>query len=397
MDGHLEKEMMLAGARIALNATDSARTCLAVEHSRLRFSSTDVRHACTLDLNGHLILPGLINSHDHLEFNLFPRLGRGPYASAAAWADDIYRPLDAPVRQHLQVPKSTRLLWGGIKNLVSGVTTVSHHNPYDAEVFDTAFPVRVVKRFGWAHSLRFCADVKERFRLTPPDAPFIVHAGEGTDSQAKDEVYSLDRAGILASSTVLVHGTAFQDQELELIQRRGASVVWCPSSNRFMLGATLSPAALDAAIPIALGTDSALTADGDLIDEVASARRHADPCRVYDMVTIDAARILRLTNGEGTLRDGGIADLVVIRDEGLRPADALSVLRPELVMVNGRVKLLSDEMANRLSTTDLSGFEPIEIEDRGHFLIDCRVSEAFNCAVQHLGADFRLAGKRVLI
>ena len=397
MDGRLEKEMMLAGARIALNATDSARTCLAIEHGRLRFSSTDVRHACTLDLNGHLVLPGLINSHDHLEFNLFPRLGRGPYENAAAWADDIYRPLDEPVRQHLQVPKSTRLLWGGIKNLVSGVTTVSHHNPYDAEVFDTAFPVRVVKRFGWAHSLRFCADVKERFRLTPPDAPFIVHAGEGTDSQAKDEVYSLDRAGILASSTVLVHGTAFQDQELELIQRRGASVVWCPSSNRFMLGATLSPAALDAAIPIALGTDSALTADGDLIDEVASARRHADPCRVYDMVTIDAARILRLTNGEGTLRDGGIADLVVIRDEGLRPADALSVLRPELVMVNGRVKLLSDEMANRLSTTDLSGFEPIEIEDRGQFLIDCRVSEAFNCAVQHLGADFRLAGKRVLI
>lgn len=397
MDGRLEKEMMLAGARIALNGRESARTCLAVEHGRLRFSSTDAQHACTLDLKGHLVLPGLINSHDHLEFNLFPRLGRGPYENAAAWADDIYRPLDEPVRQHLQVPKSTRLLWGGIKNLVSGVTTVSHHNPYDAEVFDTAFPVRVVKRFGWAHSLRFCADVKERFRLTPPDAPFIVHAGEGTDSQAKDEVYSLDRAGILASSTVLVHGTAFQDQELELIQRRGASVVWCPSSNRFMLGATLSPAALDAGIPIALGTDSALTADGDLIDEAASARRHADPCRVYDMVTIDAARILRLKNGEGTLRDGGIADLVVIRDEGLRPADALSVLRPELVMVNGRIKLLSNEMANRLSAADLSGFEPIEIEDRGHFLIDCRVSEAFNCAVQHLGADFRLAGKRVLI
>jgi cytosine/adenosine deaminase-related metal-dependent hydrolase len=280
---------------------------------------------------------------------------------------------------------------------VSGVTTVSHHNPYDAEVFDTAFPVRVVKRFGWAHSLRFCAKVKERFRLTPPRVPFIIHAGEGTDLQAKNEAHVLDYAGILGSSTVLVHGVAFQDQELELIQRRGASVVWCPTSNRFMLGTTLSLAALDADIPIALGTDSALTGEGDLIDEVASACRHADPCRVYDMVTIDAARIMRLKNGEGTLRDGGIADLVVVRDEGLRPADALSVLRPELVMVNGRVKLLSDEMANRLSAADLSGFEPIEIEGRGHFLVDCRVSEAFNCAVQHLGADFRLAGKRVLI
>ena len=33
----------------------------------------------TIDLQDYLILPGLINSHDHLEFNLFPRLGHGPY------------------------------------------------------------------------------------------------------------------------------------------------------------------------------------------------------------------------------------------------------------------------------------------------------------------------------
>jgi cytosine/adenosine deaminase-related metal-dependent hydrolase len=32
--------------------------------------------------SGHLILPGLINCHDHLEFNLFPRLGCGPYPNA---------------------------------------------------------------------------------------------------------------------------------------------------------------------------------------------------------------------------------------------------------------------------------------------------------------------------
>src|SRR2546425_400386 len=74
-----------------------------------------------LDLRGCMILPGLINAHDHLELNLFPRLGRGPYKNAGAWARDIYRPAESPLQEHLRVPLRTRLVWGGIKNLLSGV------------------------------------------------------------------------------------------------------------------------------------------------------------------------------------------------------------------------------------------------------------------------------------
>jgi len=104
-------------------------------------------------------------------------LGRRHYANAQDWARDIYHPDQSPIREHLEVPKALRLRWGGLRNLASGVTTVCHHNPYEL-VFHDDFPVRVLERCGWAHSLAFEADIQKRFEATPAGAPFLIHAGE---------------------------------------------------------------------------------------------------------------------------------------------------------------------------------------------------------------------------
>ncbi len=397
MDRNLEQNLTLAGARVAVSASDSVRADLAIQRGRIRFSTAQRRCRHLLDLRGFLILPGLINAHDHLEFNLFPRLGRRQYENATAWAEDIYCPEEAPIRQHLQVPKPVRLLWGGIKNLLAGVTSVSHHNPYEAAVFERHFPVRVVKRFGWAHSLRFCSNIEERFRQTPPNAPFIIHAGEGRDAQARKEIYQLDAVCVLAPSTVIVHGVALETEDLALIKSRESSLIWCPSSNYFTLGRTLSPEVIAAGIPVALGTDSALTAAGDFLDELSVAHRHADLCRVYDMVTDCAARILGLKSGEGHIRDGAIADLLVVADTGQSPEEALTSLRPELVILNGSIKLLSFRLADRLNLWNLAGFEPIGVEGRGWSFIDCQVTAATEQVTRYLGGDFRLAGRKVMV
>jgi cytosine/adenosine deaminase-related metal-dependent hydrolase len=388
--------MTLTGARVALSASASVREDITVTGGRVRFGVPSMGHR-RIDMRGFLILPGLINAHDHLEFNLFPRLGHTHYENATAWAEDIYHPEEAPLRQHLQVPKPARLLWGGIKNLLAGVTSVSHHNPYEAAVFEDRFPVRVVKRFGWAHSLRFCSNIKERFQETPHDAPFIVHAGEGSDLRARGEVYQLDEVHALGPSTVIVHGVALEGEDIFLLKTRGASVVWCPSSNYFTLGKTLSSEIIHAGIPVALGNDSALTADGDFVDELAVARRHADLCEIYDMATEKAAQILHLNSGEGSIQDGGVADLVIVRDEGQTPAEALLLLRPELVLLSGQVKLLSAKMAAQLNFHGSARFEAIEVEGRGRSLIDCRLAALKQQTTRHLGKKFLLAGKRVSV
>ena len=322
-----------------------------------------------LDLSGLQIMPGRINAHDHLEYSLFPRLGNGPYANATEWARDIYHPDRDPVRRHLQVPKPLRLIWGGLRNLLAGVTTVSHHDPYHP-VFDGDFPVRVIRNYGWAHSLAFTKDVRECFDATPAGAPFLIHLGEGTDESAAREIFDLQELGALTESTVLVHAVGLDAEGWDLVKRAGAAVIWCPRSNLFTLGRTLARQALTSGVPIALGTDSSLTTEGDFLDELKFASDLARP---------DAAqRILRLP----PCPDDWIA---------VRSADD----PPELVVIGGQIRLITSALGALLPPHLRSLFSPLSIESRRKVLIRWNIPRLIEDTRCCLGEQIRLAGRAV--
>ena len=44
----------------------------------------------SVDLGPGELRPGLINAHDHLHRNHYPRLGSPPYRNAYAWGRDIH-------------------------------------------------------------------------------------------------------------------------------------------------------------------------------------------------------------------------------------------------------------------------------------------------------------------
>ena len=293
-----------------------------------------------VDLDGRFMLPGLINAHDHLELNHYGVLKRRDrYGNAREWIDDL-RPVirdSAEVREKSRINLADRLFIGGLKNLLAGVTTVAHHNPL-YRAFGLHYPVHLVERFGWAHSIGMEQGpvgahgepggvVADAAASTAPDRPFIVHAAEGVDACAAAEVPALDASGVLRRNTVLVHGLAMSAEQWHALFARGVSLVWCPASNLFLFGRTLCmPCVLDtpqAAGRVCLGSDSRVTGSNDLLDELrVAAGADVAPDVLLRMVTTWAAQLLRLEDAGG-LRVGAAADLLVIPALADSPAEAL--------------------------------------------------------------------------
>lgn len=396
----------LHGARFALSSEKSFDGEMAIAGSRIdglysssgRCSTLNTAEIA-LDLSGYLIFPGLINAHDHLEFALFPRLGKGNYRNFLEWAEDIHHAHSAEISRHRQVPRDVRLWWGGVRNLLSGVTTVCHHNPYDAAVFSNAFVVRVLRDYTWAHSLAFDGPVSAKKRAVSPIHPFFIHLAEGIDHQSSQEIFALQRAGALHDRTVIIHGLGLDEQGAALLRSANAGLAWCPSSNLFLFGRSIPADKIARFTKVALGSDSSLTADGDLLDEIRLAHRvlHAPTEQLYSYVTRQAAALLCLGNGEGTLRVTASADLVAVRDPGLNAAETLTTLSQhdvELVLIGGRVHLVSPELKQRLPFSACEGLQPICIDGTVKW-IRAPLDRLFREARAYLGDTLYLGGKHV--
>ena len=68
-----------------------------------------------IDLRDCLALPGLINAHDHFEWNVLQIHGHPPYSNFVEYAADVHRRDESPIRELLKIDFRDRLLWGGLK------------------------------------------------------------------------------------------------------------------------------------------------------------------------------------------------------------------------------------------------------------------------------------------
>jgi hypothetical protein len=402
-----QSQVVVHGGRCAIGPAETTRDSIEITGGRITniFGAASLStgaSALDLDLSGLLVMPGLVNAHDHLEFSLFPRLADPPYRNYIDWGTDIHNKFPEVIAKHRNVPKELRLWWGGIRNLLCGATTVSHHNPLFPELQRQEFPVRVIQEYGWGHSLALGGDLRAARAVTPEGRAFIVHACEGIDEATRRELWELDRLELLDDRTVLVHGLAIDSEGVALMRDRGASLIVCPSSNKFLFGVLPDLSLLGAIDNVALGNDSPLTAQGDLLDEIRFAVRFCDisPQAAYRMVTEAPAAILRLQDGEGSIRMSGVGDLVAVRDTGHDAADILPTLSMtdiEFVMVGGSVQLASEAILERLPFSAQRGLEPLAVDGTVRWL-RASVKELLRKTEEVLGrGEVRLGDKAVSI
>ena len=315
-----------------------------------------------------IAFPGLINSHDHLDFNCFPRLGNRKYSNYVEWGIDIHDQNKEQIDKVLAIPQKLRIRWGVYKNLLNGITTVVNHGS-KLEVDNDL--ISIFQDCHSIHSIR----LEKRWwlklnKLRKTRRPFVSHVGEGTDSASHDEINRLLNWNITNQELIGIHGVAMSERQAA----KFAALVWSPDSNVFLLGSTAPIDRLKENCPVIFGTDSTLTGSWNLFEQLRIAKNTGlvSDEELYRMVTTAPASLWKM-HDRGKLKKGMRADLVIARKLNLNALDSFFNLNPEdilLVVHNGDILLFDASLEAQLTACHypISDFSAISLNGSRKFV-----------------------------
>lgn len=330
-----------------------------------------------IDLEGHIVFPGMINSHDHLVDTCWQGLGEVPTENWYDWDQSIRASSEYRLLQKLSV--TDLYIAGMYKNVISGATTIVDHFPAEVSKTFSGHPLAtLLEHFYLAHSvssrqLQWGQNIQEQFRQARGVLPFVIHAGEGKSKEISEELECLNRMGALDKNTVLVNCCCLQTQDLQLIASKGASIIWLPTSSQRIFGQQPDIAKiLELGIPLAIGTDSSISGSTDILAELRFAlnysKRHLSgvikAADLIKMVTTVPAAIFKIDKLVGEIAPGRKADLIVFRaDPTLEPCETFLNNTPErfsMVIHRGTMIVGNDEF-RKMSSVDFSQYSEVKI------------------------------------
>ncbi len=331
-------------------------------------AATRFRAEVTLNLDRHVLLPGLINAHTHASMSLLR--GFADDLPLMRWLQDHIWPTETRwvdpefVRDGSQLAMAEMLRGGvtcfndmyffpevtatvaracGMRACV-GLIALDFPTAYARhldEYLDKGLALhaalqaesRLHTAFAPHAAYTVSAPALERIHRLAADLAIPVHihlhetAAEVADFQARHgcrPLARLEQLGLLSPRLLAVHMTQLEPAEIERLAQTGVHIAHCPESNLKLASGFCPTARLDAAgVNVAIGTDGAASNNNlDVFGElraaallgkgVAGDATVLPAARVLRLATLNGARALGLADEIGSLEPGKAADLIAV-------------------------------------------------------------------------------------
>lgn len=338
---------------------------LCVEGDRIvELGPMDDCHYPYEDLDGSIIMPGLINGHTHLSL-----------VYLRSMADDmgnrLRRFLFPMESQHYDLPTmESGAAYGAYESLLNGTTTIVDMY-YEAKALARIYEAIGIRAFvgqtiigdhtlakdvDEAYLIDFIESYKDHSMVKPflaPHAPYSIDdhdidlinkLSEGYDVikmmhiaemdfemdqyKPKTPFEVMEEKGLIDHNFIGIHGIHTQAKDFEILKRNGAGMVCCPGANmKAGKGIPDIWGFIDKGIPTMLGTDGPVS--GNTLDLMSVMKltgyaqktlyrnRELLPAdQILALATSKAAQVLKMDH-VGSLSEGYQADLVFIDTKSL--------------------------------------------------------------------------------
>ena len=325
------------------------------------YKSADV----VIDMNGDLIMPGMINTHCHMPMTLFRGLGED--------VDDRLFRYILPLEREAITPEVVRIgaNLAALEMMLGGVTTVADmywfeyeigrvldvsgmrgivgqsladFNPPDHSTFDEGFAIVDDLRNEFCGNTRITASIAPhapystgkkimervaKYAETYPEVKVQMHLAEmKTEMEWCEKNYKMrpvelaDKSGILQPGAIMAHCLELNSEEIRILGERKIGVAHNPRSNA-KAGRGIAPveAMRHSGISVGLASDGPMSGNTlDIFAQLAPASMFAKilgksrkclPARdLIKMATIEGAKVLGLGDQVGSIETGKKADLI---------------------------------------------------------------------------------------
>jgi cytosine/adenosine deaminase-related metal-dependent hydrolase len=335
-----------------------------------------------------VIAPGLIDTHNHILFDIFDNSDWAPtktYQNHDDWTkatNEPRYPVMVDVKQCLEDAsqgkptwcpakfdgagslKCEMNKWGELKGLVAGETSIVGLAGSALPCFDglvrsidtqwNGLGSDKIQTSALFPPSKTTADGVCRNYGTGTTNAFLIHCGEGIDARSLDEFATLGTVTttpecLYHQATAVTHGTAFTAAQFATMKQKGMKLTWSPASNVALYGQTTNiPAALDAGVLVSLAPDWSMGGSQNMLDEMRFAKKWSDTkwggrLKAQDLVTMstaNAATVLGLGDRLGKIAKGYLADIFAVTGDKGAPYEAILAATPKTVrftMIGGRL------------------------------------------------------------